>query len=151
MVRVILFSIMAALLVSCPTESGPPRPIEVSTNGFLPNQQKAKVLTLTRVEEHLQMSLSIPTNTWWTTTPCPYSDEYPTAVVHDGKCYAGLLFSCGEIYVAERETVAHSAYIHELGHCILLHLGRDGDPEHKNQEWWNLIGEVKNEARNRGW
>jgi len=58
----------------------------------------------------------------WSDKLCPYPDASGvkrTAVIHNGKCFAGLTFMGGEVLVAWRGSFSKSAFAHELMHTFL--------------------------------
>ena len=117
------------------------------------NQDKALLLTQSYVEDEYGVDLGelfLDAQVWWTDTPCPYSDGI--AVIYKDRCYHGITFSCGEIYVAKKSnTTGDSALLHEFGHCLRFSMGMDGDEIHQDDKYWNLVREVQLETRERGW
>jgi hypothetical protein len=149
-------ALFALALVACAT--GPEaRGIEVSDIYKVYNQDKAMFLAQTMVEDHYDVrygNLFLDTTVYWADTKCPYSDEY--AVVHEGKCYHGKMWSCGEMYVAISSlgTTGYTALLHEFGHCLYMeqidpnHLGC---PDHSDAAFWSIIGAATAVSRDRGW
>ena len=88
---------------------------------------------------------------YWVDGICPTGDDSRPAIVYRGRCYAGYTISCKEIYVARRETAAKSALVHEVGHCLRLANGMDGDARHEDKLWWDKNEQVKKEVRENGW
>ena len=118
-------------------------------------QDKLIALSAARVEERFNVWLwadEEPPHIYWTDTPCPYFEGNPPAVIHNNRCYYGLMWDCGEIYVAlHPDGPAHGALAHELGHCWLLRMGFGGDPHHLLDEWWVWMNEIAAEGQRRGW
>jgi hypothetical protein len=90
---------------------------------------------------------------YWTDTPCPYQDGW--AVVHEGRCYYGLMWGCDEMYVAlnmnDPDHTCPTALMHEFGHCLLMEAGLDPDADHSNDAFWSFMAQVRQETCNRGW
>ena len=78
---------------------------------------------------------------WWTTTPCPWSGD--PAVIYEGQCNYGRMWSCGEIYVALPSTgkTCGSALLHEYGHCLTMLIHGHGDAGHAG-DVWPLVAEA---------
>lgn len=134
------YLILLFVLTGCPSTGFDPG-IEFETN-----HPKAFQTEIQEIVED-RFGHPVETNVFWTITPCPTSDEAPTAVVYRDKCYHGFTFDCEHIYVADRGPVAKSAFIHELGHCVRLDMGLDGDAKHEDTDWWDTIEEIKQEVR----
>lgn len=92
-----------------------------------------------------ELALTMP-NVYWVDTHCP-DKPGQTGIVYRGKCYAGLTWSCDEIYVAKRSTLASSALVHELGHCYRLVVHGDGDVGHVDDNWWQVNSVVNSHLR----
>lgn len=141
------------LLTGCPLQESGTRlvpEIEIYTDEILPGQDEAFVYARARVHEETDLFVDdAETTVYWTNTLCPTAEpgDTRTAVVYRGNCYAGVTFTCGEIYVADRGTIGASAYIHELGHCFLLWNGRNGDADHSEIWLWELLTDIQNEVR----
>ena len=131
-----------ALFAGCPGDWQPD--IEVDNNQLKPNQLKVESI----VED--TFGHKIEPTVYWTTTLCPGSESTRTAVVYKDQCYAGLTFSCSQIYVADRGKVSSGAFVHELGHCVRLDMGLDGDARHEDDEWWGTIEEIELKVREDG-
>ena len=141
-------ALILAVLGSVCTEPGPDPRIPVDSNELKPHQAEAQAL----LEE--EFGVELDTTVYWTTTLCPYAPEGDdrTAVVVDGElCYSGLTVSCGEIYVADRGTLYGSAFVHELGHCVRLAKGMDGDGGHVDTEHWDRVRAQNIRVRDEGW
>jgi len=138
------YLLLLILLTGCPS-SDVVYDIEVNSNH--PKAFQAEIEDL--VEE--RFGHEVETNVFWTITPCPTSDNFPTAVVYKNKCYHGLTFDCDHIYVADRGKVGNSAFVHELGHCIRLDTGLNGDAKHEDIAWWEVIKELKQEVKDNDW
>ena len=53
--------------------------------------------------------------------------------------FVGLAFGC-ELYVAwNTPRASNSALMHELGHCMLVSAGLDGNGEHDWREYWDYV------------
>lgn len=76
---------------------------------------------------------------WWSDEACPDDPLGASAVVYNGRCFAGLTFWCQAVFVAWRGHISASAYAHELGHCLHIAAGWGGDGEHLDDEWWAAI------------
>jgi hypothetical protein len=90
---------------------------------------------------------------FWVITKCPHDDD--TAVVYDGKCYHGLMFSCDEIYVAvshlNPQKTCGTALIHEYAHCLSYMMSGNYDGAHLSDSLWSLAGVAHKEACARDW
>ena len=125
------------------------------------DQDRAMLLGLADVESHYE--LRVPDHeavVFWTSTRCPYHmAEY--AVVHQGVCSYGVLWSCEEIFVAlsnrDPERTCKSALLHEYGHCLRMTLGWDSDgcnPDgtgHVDDEFWLVNANTAQQACLRQW
>ena len=145
MFRVLSFLVL--VLVGCQEQQIPRPTIEVDSNEVKPFQLEAQELLEQKFAEELQVDV------YWTTTLCPTAEpgDDRTAVVYRGGCTNGLTFSCDEIYVAWRGTIASSAFVHELGHCLRLTMGLDGDAGHEDKSYWEVVSGVNKQVRENGW
>jgi len=103
--------------------------------------------------EHI-IDLQFRSTVYWTDTVCPYKDDW--AVVYDGMCHYGRMWSCEEMYVAKNKNNPNStcktALLHEFGHCIRQELGMPtGDGDHWDDEFWEIVAAAKLDSCNRGW
>lgn len=120
----------------------------MATNEVLPRQAEMLMYATQRVEELTGAVLGdVPTNVYWTSTVCEQDPQRRTAVVYDGACYHGLTFACDEMYVAIREPITATALLHEFGHCLLLYQGLNGDRDHVNTKWWNMMDQINAELK----
>lgn len=117
------------------------------------NQDKALLELEGMAEDHFGRHLDNifeRFDVWWTTTICPYSDD--PAVIYEGICYYGRMWSCQEAYVALPLTggICGSALLHEFAHCLTMHLTGSGwaDADHKG-EIWAIVAEAHSRACNR--
>ena len=140
-----LILLLTALMLGCPGSGPESRGIEVESNDVLPGQAEAEALAMDIVGDYPN------TNIYWTNTVCPTDAAGRTAVIYDGICYAGLTFSCDEIYVARRDFMWQTALIHELGHCFRLNMGLYGDAEHEVSSWWEWMQAINAEVKANGW
>jgi len=144
----------ATLLAGCYDGRAYPD-IEVNTSIFkVLHQDQLTLLAADRFETANGSSVAIVTNppkVYWVDTTCPYLDDAPTAVVIEGRCYFGLMYDCGEIYVAVKTTLSDSALVHELMHCFLMRAGITADAAHNNIIAWQLVHAINDEANERGW
>lgn len=130
------------------------RGIEVDDSiGELPNQSDTLLWAEEIVEDHYAVELGdlfAETTVHWTTTICP-DNGYP-AVIHEGRCYYGLTWSCQEMYVAKmKNPLCLSALIHEFGHCLLQEMGKDIDAKHEDDEFWGLMIQARDDVCREGW
>lgn len=89
-----------------------------------------------RVEDYFEEDVPYhQREVYWTDTEC----NGQTSVVYRGECYHGVTFSCREMYVAIRQTLCKSALAHEYGHCLLMAMGKDPDPQHLYVEYWDTV------------
>lgn len=100
-------------------------------------------------EDHLQMGEEIPPEVVWSTDVCPGHPFPHTAVLIDGRCYAGY-FRPGlwRIDVAWTEEISDSAYVHEFIH-VWQWLRGISDPEHLSEEW-KMVPEITASLREAG-
>lgn len=146
------------LLASCSDVQTPEeRGIAVTDKIGIFNQSKALFWAQTLVEDEYQIDLgdlsTSGTVIYWTDTKCPKNGQY--AVIYDGKCNYGRMWSCDEIYVAlsgvDPERTCGSALLHEFGHCLSMAMGLGGDNSHSDERLWGVISEAKNYSCERGW
>lgn len=119
------------------------------------NQDKAMLLAEARFEDRFGLSSNAfrEARVFWTNTPCPYQDGW--AVVHENRCYYGMMWGCDEIFVAmnrhDPNHTCHTVLLHEFGHCLLMEAGLNHDGDHSDEQFWDFIGEVTDESCGRGW
>lgn len=98
--------------------------------------------------------LQFDSKVYWTDTPCPYKDGW--AVVKDGVCYHGMMWSCSEMYVAKNKNnpnnTCGTALLHEFGHCIrqTLQFDTHGD-DHWDDRFWAVVAQAGMVSCDRGW
>ena len=154
----IKYLLTIALLSACDLSVSPEeRGIEVDHSIHkVYNQDKAMLLFEGMVEDFYDVKIPNrwnDTTVWWTTTTCPYNDN--PAVIYDGECYFGRMWSCHEMYVAlpEEGKTCGSALLHEFGHCLMMmHVAGNnfGDANHVT-EIWDIVEEANQIACSRGW
>lgn len=153
----VILTIMCALLVGACATGPEARGIEVTDDHKIYNQEKAMFTLEYMVNDHYGKDitdLQFDSKVYWTDTPCPYKDGW--AVVQDGVCYFGKMWSCGEMYVAKNmnspNNTCKTALLHEFGHCIRQELNmptHDGD--HWDDEFWAIVAEANLASCDRGW
>jgi hypothetical protein len=106
--------------------------------------QKRKV-DLTKVE----------TRVYWSRTTCPNGRVGLFHKNPDDKeagCYAGLTWSCKEMYVADYDIpLSETAFIHELGHCYYRGIYGKRDTDHGDKDFWKHVDKVDKDLGKRGW
>lgn len=153
-----LYLIFILLLVACGPMTPEERGIKVTDDFKIYNQDKAMFTLQYTIEDYYNVRMDndfiFQTKVYWTDTPCPYSDDW--AVVYKGKCNAGRMWSCQEMYVAKKKSdpdhTCGTALLHEFGHCIRQELGfsTSGD-DHWDDEFWGVVAEADAISCNRGW
>ena len=152
-----IFTIMCALLMGA-CDTGPEaRGIEVTDDHKIYNKEKSMYTLEYMVNDHYGKDitdLQFDSKVYWTDTPCPYTDRW--SVVKDKVCYFGIMWSCGEMYVAKNKNKPNNtcgtALLHEFGHCIRQRLqmpAHDGD--HWDNEFWRVVAEAKMVSCDRSW
>jgi len=151
-----LILVIAILVSSCAPISPEERGIEVDHSIHkVYNQDKAMLMLERMAEDHFDRKLDNifeRAHIWWTTTLCPYSDD--PAVVYEGQCYYGRMWSCQDMYVALPISgkTCGSALLHEFAHCLTMHLAGSGWADHDHRgEIWDLVAEAHNISCERGW
>lgn len=151
-------ALILVLLFNCSDVQTPDeRGIQVTDRIGVFNQSKAMFTAQFMVEDFFGADFGgLSTHgavVYWTDTKCPKNDQY--AVLYEGKCNYGRMWSCQEMYVAlsslDSERTCGSALLHEFGHCLSMQLGQGGDSEHTNKDLWEVISEAKTIACDRGW
>ncbi len=117
------------------------------------NQDKAMLLFESMVEDatgHKFDNAFQAAQVWWATTRCPYNDN--PAVIYEGECYFGRMWSCSEIYVAlpDSGTTCGSALLHEFAHCLSMLSVGHGDASHTGP-LWEVVAEANAISCGRGW
>ena len=91
---------------------------------------------------------------YWVDTRCGDQGNY--GILYNGKCYAGLHFSCHEMYVAvsgrDEDHICHTALMHEYAHCLSNHMSlehRKGNGDHSGPIWDLLPVASKRECEGR--
>lgn len=144
-------------LVACDLTA--PHGIEIADVYKIQGQDESLLLAWGRFEEHFKTVVPNPViddtvQVFWTDTPCPYRPEQ-WAVVMDGRCYAGRMWGCDELYVAmnslDPNKTCGTALLHEYGHCLSMQAGWGEDASHQNEELWDNIRTTKKEVCLRGW
>lgn len=121
------------------------------------NQDKAmftaQYMVEDRYEEDFGDLFNKRTKVYWADTNCPYNDNY--AVIYRNKCNFGRMWSCDEMYVAiSRSGTTHdTALLHEFGHCMKMEMSSlsDGDADHSDGEFWEIIDQAQLVSKQRGW
>jgi hypothetical protein len=151
-IKILIITIIA--FSGCTT--GPDaRGIEVTDIYKIYNQDKARMILEGLVEEEYKIRIDNVfenSTVYWTDTICPYSDNY--AVVYEGRCHFGRMWSCQEQYVAinGKGNTCGTALLHEHAHCLLMTMfnGYD-DADHTDDIIWGIVEEAQEIACNRGW
>ena len=143
--------ILTALVFLFSCDATYDRGIVVESNALQKNQVEAEELARNWVSSNLSVALvGVHTNVYWVTTRCT-ENANKTSVLWDGHCWEGYMFTCDEIYVAQREFLSESAFVHELIHCYQLAVLGDLDAEHVNTTWWDLAKPINEALKRREW
>ncbi len=155
----ILIAIVLLIVAACGPEH---RGFDVLDSVYkIPNQDKA-MLTLERdVEDHYEIKFSNAfesSKTFFVRGEvCSYNGSKPSFKGSDGKCLAGIMWNCKEMYVAIMPQddpadyrVCGTALVHEFGHCLQILMG-SGDPGHVNSEFWQIVETTNRHTCTRGW
>lgn len=159
--RLIHLAIIAIIVCACEPIYGPHngRGIEVNEDiAQIANQEKALLYTQGAIADYYGEEFG---QAWWdavvywTDTPCPYGDHQASVIVGD-TCYAGIMWSCVEMYVAvatraDPEKICRSSLAHEFGHCLYIIMRGHGNSSHDDREFWGLIEDVDQEICARDW
>lgn len=156
------FLLLAVILAASGCRKSVPesRGVPVTDIKVVGSQSKALFTAQFMVEDHYGVKfgdLHQNAKIWWTETKCPKDDSGRNAVLYRGKCYAGLTFSCKEIYVAlnssDRGKLCRTALLHEFGHCMRIEMtpNRDGDAAHADTEFWGVMQEADKVICGRNW
>ncbi len=129
------------------------RGIPVRDEHKIYNQDKSMLFLEGLIEEAYGVSLDNvwqDTKVYWTDTECPYQDA--KAIVIDGVCYNGIMWSCQEMYVSHKDSgkTWDTALLHEFTHCLSGIVQGYMDHDHSSAIWG--VTELANQnARLRGW
>ena len=149
--------LLLCMVASCGPMAPEERGIKVSDRIGVLNQSKAMFWAQTLVEDEYHVDLgdlsTQGVTVYWADTKCPKNGQY--AVIYNGNCNYGRMWSCDEMYVAlsnlDPERTCGSALLHEFGHCLSMAMGNGGDAGHNDNRLWDVIAEASDFACNEGW
>lgn len=145
-------------LIICTYSCALDRGIETNPEITIPTQAETLWLTQRLVEDLYDQDFGMLADNLgisWTDTLCPGTQT--PAVLYDDRCLGGIMWNCGEIYVAvSHQDPAKScgtALPHEFGHCLYMQIDphHSGCPDHSDAEFWAVIEAAKTETCARDW
>ena len=142
------------VLIGCHPGTPEERGIEVSDVYKVYNQDKAMFTAQYLIEDEFDVELGDiiqSTIVYWTDTKCPYTDDI--AVIYNGRCTPGRMWSCKEMYVAmyNDDRTCGSSLIHEFGHCLHGKIFSVKDDDHSHEAFWSIISEAQDVSCSREW
>ena len=104
-------------------------------------EYQERVALYVEAETDLTGLVEVETSVFWKEQDCTGPEGQPGFEFRD-VCLAGVTYVCERMFVY-KPVEGWGALAHELGHCWRLASGMDGDGDHSDEEYWDVLERAK--------